>query len=282
VKFLSARTYIALGLAALTATLVLIASVIDLFPDRDSAVREGRAALAEAIAAGATPIIPNRDTAQLQAMLTFVVSRNKEMLSAAIRNVDGTMLASVGAHERNWVPMAQARSTDAQIQVPIMAAGMRWGQLELRYKPVSLSALGGIFHSPLLRFVAFVMLASFCAFYFYLAKVLNQLDPSKAIPGRVRAALDTLSEGLLVIDRTQKIVLANEAIARLLGRTPQDLLGTPIARLPWLASGGTIAEASSQPWSVGLCTRFLDDLGPAIPLDLHEVGVLLVIAAEHD
>src|SRR3712207_7341283 len=60
------------------------------------------------------------------------------------------------------------------------------------------------------------------------ARVLSQLDPSRAIPGRVRAALDTLAEGLLVIDKRQNIVLANEAIAKLLGRLPQDLIGLPI------------------------------------------------------
>jgi hypothetical protein len=37
-------------------------------------------------------------------------------------------------------------------------------------------------------------------FYFYLGKVLRQLDPSQAIPGRVRTALDTMAEGLLILE----------------------------------------------------------------------------------
>ena len=49
-----------------------------------------------------------------------------------------------------------------------------------------------------LGMVLFMGLGCFIAFYFYLGKALRHLDPSKAIPGRVRSALDTMAEGLLV------------------------------------------------------------------------------------
>jgi PAS domain S-box-containing protein len=251
-KFLNARTYIAMGLAALTASLVLIASVLEIFPDRDSAVREGRAALAETLAASTTSLIANRDVAQLESMLNFVVKRNADMLSAAIRNADGIPLVMVGAHESNWIAMTRARSTDSQIQVPLMAGGKSWGQLELRYKPIALSAIAGLLRNPLLRFVAFIALAGFFVFYVYLGRVLTQLDPSRAIPGRVRAALDTLAEGLLVIDRKQNIVLANEAIARLLGQDADRLLGTHVSKLDWLAGDGSRLRPESHPWTASL------------------------------
>jgi PAS domain S-box-containing protein len=251
-RILNTRTYIAIGLAALVSSLVLIASVLEIFPDRDSAVREGRAALAETLAAGTTSLIANRDVLQLEAMLQFVLKRNADMLSAAVRNGDGTSLVTVGPHESNWVPMTGARSTDSQIQVPIMAAGKKWGQLELRYQALALSSVSGVLHSPLLHFVAFIGFAGFIAFYFYLGRVLSQLDPSRAIPGRVRAALDTLAEGLLVIDRRQNIVLANEAIAKLLGKTPDNLLGVRVSRLAWLTSDGSLLGAESHPWASAL------------------------------
>ena len=65
--------------------------------------------------------------------------------------------------------------------------------------------------------------------------VLHHLDPSRAIPGRVRAALDTLTEGLLVIDRKQNIVLANESFSKLVGKTPDNLLGQQASKLAWMA-----------------------------------------------
>ncbi|MGZ5092596.1 MAG: response regulator [Burkholderiales bacterium] len=267
-KFLNARTYIAVGLAALTASLVLIASVLEIFPDRDSAVRDGRAALAETLAASTTWLIANRDVAQLESMLNFVVRRNPDMLSAAVRNANGSLLVAVGAHE-NWIAMTKARSTDSQIQVPIMAGGKSWGQLELRYKPIALSAIAGLLRNPLLRFVAFIALAGFLVFYVYLGRVLRQLDPSRAIPGRVRAALDTLAEGLLVIDRKHNIVLANEAIARLLARDADSLLGTHVSKLNWLAGDGSRVSPEYHPWTAAL-TSGIVQANQSIGLRDHE------------
>src|SRR4051794_40112085 len=103
---LNTRAHIAFGLATLAASLVLISSVLHIFPDREGAVREGRAALAETLAASTTALIAHRDVQQLHAMLSFVTKRNEDMLSAAVRTADGKTLVTVGAHEGHWTPMA--------------------------------------------------------------------------------------------------------------------------------------------------------------------------------
>jgi PAS domain S-box-containing protein len=247
-KFLNSRTYISLGLASLTASLLLVAAVLDFLPDRDGAVREGRATHAETLAAAAAAMIVNQDIPQLENILSFALRRNGDLLSAAIRTHDGTAVVIVGPHENYWVTMTGARSTEAQIQVPIIAGRDKWGQLELRYRPVGLAGIAGLLQSPLLRLTAFVGFAAFLAFYLYLGRVLNQLDPSRAIPGRVRTALDTLAEGLLVLDRQQNIVLANEALCRLLGRTPESLIGLKVQALPWLTIDPSSSPAE-QPWT---------------------------------
>ncbi|HYH41034.1 MAG TPA: histidine kinase dimerization/phospho-acceptor domain-containing protein, partial [Burkholderiales bacterium] len=253
-KFLNARTYIAFGLASLAASLILISSMLGIFPDREFAQRNGRAALAETLGAATTALVAERKGAQLHGLLSLAEKRNDDLLSVAVRSAAGAVVVGVGPHEGHWTPMAGARSTDTQIEVPIMAGGQTWGQLELRYKPISPPGIAGLFTSPLLQMALFVGLSGFVGFYFYLSRVLSQLDPSRAIPGRVRAALDTLAEGLLVIDKRQNIVLANEAIAKLLGRLPQDLIGTPISKLGWLAPDGTPAAAESHPWVVTLAS----------------------------
>jgi PAS domain S-box-containing protein len=251
-KFLNTRAYIAFGLASLVMSLVLVSSAIDIFPDREGAIRAGRAALAETLAASATPLIANRDAAQLQGILTFVLKRNEDMLSAAIRTAEGAIVVTAGEHDGKWAAMSGARSTDSQIEVPIMAGARKWGQLELRYRPLASTGVMGLGNSALLRFAGFLGVAGFIAFYFYLGRVLSHLDPSRAIPGRVRAALDTLAEGLLVIDRKQNIVLANEAIARLLGKRPDDLLGTPVGKLEWLTADASAVAPESHPWLAAL------------------------------
>ena len=105
--------------------------------------------------------------------------------------------------------------------MPISANRERWGQLELKFRPTGVPSLFGM-EMPWLYLAAYMLFGSLVAFYFYLGRVLRHLDPSQAVPGRVRAALDTLAEGLVVIDKKQSIVLANQAFASLLGASSES------------------------------------------------------------
>jgi diguanylate cyclase (GGDEF)-like protein/PAS domain S-box-containing protein len=53
------------------------------------------------------------------------------------------------------------------------------------------------------------------------------------VPDRVRQALDTLAEGLLVLDEEGRIVLANQAFASTVGIDSGKLLGARASDLPW-------------------------------------------------
>ena len=136
--------------------------------------------------------------------------------------------------------------------MPIRAGTARWGQLELCYRPLTATGLRGILESPLFLLVAFLALSGFVAFYLYLSKVLRYLDPSRAVPARVRAALDTLAEGLLVIDRKQQIVLANHAFSTMLGSSPDKLVGRKASSLPWLSPEAPAPAQDSLPWVTAL------------------------------
>jgi PAS domain S-box-containing protein len=88
------------------------------------------------------------------------------------------------------------------------------------------------------------------AFDLYLRRVLRHLDPSRAIPGRVRAALDTLTEGLLVLDRNERVVLANQSIAQILGKPAEALTGVHARSIGWLSTQS--APAAELPWRAAL------------------------------
>jgi hypothetical protein len=84
-KRLTAKFHIALGQTGLLASLLLVAIYLGLVPDRVGAIREGRAALAEAIAANSSAFISQADIRRLEANLRLVVDRNDDILSAAVR-----------------------------------------------------------------------------------------------------------------------------------------------------------------------------------------------------
>ncbi|MCP4511067.1 MAG: PAS domain-containing protein [Fuerstiella sp.] len=88
----------------------------------------------------------------------------------------------------------------------------------------------------LTMFVGLILLLVFSA---YLKKVLKHISPSKVVPTRVRDALNSLSEGLLVLDRNHSIVLANESFANATGAASEDLIGKKPSLLNFAVAGGS-------------------------------------------
>jgi len=248
----STRFFITLGLTSMLASALLLAMFAGVVPDRLDAQRQGRAALAEALAAGTSVFIQQGDLARIQAIIDFSVERNPELLSAGLRATDGRLVAGAGPHERLWSAARSDRSTDANVQVPIHAGGARWGALELRFESLGASGWLGVVSDPRLRMIALLVPVCFVGFYIYLGRVLRQLDPSRAVPARVRNAFDTMAEGLLVIDPKGNIVLANAAFAGVVGRTAEEIVGRMVTVFEFRDGDGAPLETVDQPWNIAL------------------------------
>jgi PAS domain S-box-containing protein len=248
---LPTRTHIALGLSSIVLTGLLLAAVIGLLPDRVGAIRDGRVALAESLAATSTALITANERRRLESVMRFLVERNPELISVGLRDAGGTLLATAGEHPA-WEAMATGLATDTQIQVPIWSGQRHWGQLELRFAPLAAPGWRGMLDFPGVKLALFLFVACLLVFELYLRRVLRHLDPSRAVPGRVRAALDTLTGGLLVLDRGQHVVLANQSISELLGKSPETLIGTDARSLGWLTAESATAPAAALPWREAL------------------------------
>jgi PAS domain S-box-containing protein len=250
--FLSTKSRLAIGQVSLLISVLLTASLLGLMPDRITPVRDGRAALAESIAANSSIFITQKDLERLEGVLGLVVSRNKDLLSAALRTESGQRLVTIGDHMDYWQDDESDVSTNTQLTVPIWEGDTKWGRVELRFTPLVdegwLAMVTGQ-HAQLLLFVA---LLCFLGFYLYLGKMLKQLDPSQAVPERVRSALDTMAEGLLVLDNKEQILLANHAFATLLATTPEALLGRRVKDFPWSDLEGESIESGNYPWHLAL------------------------------
>ncbi len=244
----SAKTRIALGQVGLLLSLLLTAAVLGVIPDRDTAVREGRAMLAEALAVNSSVFLTGADLRRLEADLKLVVERNADLLSAGVRRASGDMVISLGNHDQDWEEIAEDQSNDSQLQVPLWDGEGKWGQLELRFRSLAPTGLLGFVTSPLVRLIGFIAVSSFIVFFFYLGKTLKHLDPSQAIPARVRSALDTMAEGLLVLDLKGQVVLANQAFASMVDKAPDELLGFRAADFPWVGNDGSPSADADYPW----------------------------------
>jgi len=239
---MNARFHIVFGLSSLMTTIVLLAMLLGFVPDRENAVIEGRIALSEAVASSSTMLLRRGDLAGLRSSLEYIIERNINLDSVVLHRKQGNSDAVFG--------LALPDDTKP-ITVPLFLGNREWGELRFvfgEYKPKNF--LDWLRHLPfsLMMFISFV---SFPVFYFYLGKMLKELNPSSAVPGRVRSALDTIAESLIVLDRKGNLVLANSAFATLVGRSAEELIGQQATSLSWVHDD----EANPQyPWTQALST----------------------------
>ena len=160
-KKLSAKSQIALGQSGLIVTVLLLAVMLGLVPDRIGAVREGRAALAEALAANSSAFLTYSDLRRIKANLELVAERNDDVLSAGLRRADGSLALEVGEHVGTWQILAGELSTDSQLVIPIHTGEDQWGSLELRFTSATSEGLIGMIFSPAMQLSAFMGVVCF-------------------------------------------------------------------------------------------------------------------------
>jgi PAS domain S-box-containing protein len=250
----STKFYVSLGLIAMVLSATLVALFLGLIPDAEGVKRQGRAALSEAIAANGSAFLTQGDLHRLEATLTLVLARNPDILSAGVRSASGELLSQVGKHAEFWIPVQDDAPADGQVVVPILAGETLWGQIEMRFQPLGTGGWRGMLNDPRLKLIGFICLVAWPLFYFYLGRALKQLDPSQAVPTRVRTALDTMVEGLLVLDLDGHIVLANQAFAGFVHENPEALMGREVSAFSWSDFDGRALAPEEYPWAIALET----------------------------
>jgi len=159
-KGISAKLHMTIGLAFLLLSLMLTAIFLGFVPDRHGAIHEGRGNLAEAVAVSSTLFIGRGDFQLLESNLDFIVDRDEDILSAAIRRASGETIVTIGEHENHWIRSTEGHSTATQLQVPIWASSGKWGSVELRYKPLVAAGWMGFFQKPQIQLVLFLSRAN--------------------------------------------------------------------------------------------------------------------------
>ncbi len=82
-----------------------------------------------------------------------------------------------------------------------------------------------------------------------MVRILKLFNSTQVVPDRVRQALDTLAEGLLVLDERGRIVLANEAFATIVEIPSKELENRLASDLTWVAED--VAD-KDYPWSLAI------------------------------
>ena len=254
--------------------------MLGIYPDPTKAIVNGRMRLCEAIAVHCAAAI--QDTVNmddLAAVTESLVGQNPEALSAGVRTADGNLLTYAGNHERYWQESDSDKSTPTHIRIPIIQNDERWGTIEIAFTPVNGEGFWAWVQHPVIGMMSFVGVFSFIAYMYYLRRTLKFLNPQSVIPERIQALLNTLTEGVAVLDAKEQIVLANDAFAKLVGSESSKLQGTKLSKLGWerLEEDDTDDEF---PW-VAAARDSYTKIGVALTFDTDKEGTrtLMVNAA---
>jgi PAS domain S-box-containing protein len=221
-------------------TLVLLAQILNLLPDRNTPIMKARQLQTQTLAMTGTAMASSKKQLRdFRKVLEHAVEADDSLLSAGLRTPDKKLLIEIAEHNSKWAFPAHGKSTDKYMFVPIFQGDKDFGQLELRYKALTNAA--SLLTSPIMRFGACLFAASLLIFYVILGRTLKQLDPRGAVPKHVREAFDQMAEGLIVMDRNSSIMMANSKFGALVGIEPDNLVGQNCSEFPW-------AETSELPW----------------------------------
>jgi diguanylate cyclase (GGDEF)-like protein/PAS domain S-box-containing protein len=239
---------IALALVLITSLMLLAVDFLfGVFPDPDAQELRLRTTYAESLASQAAALLQRGDTKALGFTLDRGRRDDKRIRSIAVRTAQGTILAQSGEHEEVWDEASGEMSTLAQLYVPLSMGEDRWGSVEIAYRPDRRNWVMKALGHPRMITIGAVALLGMLAYWLYLRRALVHLDPSAVIPDRVRLAFDIMTEGVVVLDRRGRVLLANRAFRALSGSEASELVGKRLADVAWLAAG-LPAKAGRHPW----------------------------------
>ncbi|MEK9142938.1 MAG: ATP-binding protein [Nitrospirota bacterium] len=247
--------WISVGLVGLTLSVMLAGdSLVDLVPNHNRQVFEYRRSLAESLAIQYSALAERDQIDTIKFAMEALGKRNQDILSLALVQKGGGVIAQFGEHAQVWVQPPGDESTLQFLQVPIFSGNQPWGVLQIAFRQTGATGLDWFLTDPWVRFLAFVSVMGFFGYLFFMKRTLRQLDPSGIVPTRVKAALDALSQGVVMIDARDLIVLTNDSFSRAVDKPVTSLIGTDLGTLGWTS----VIPADSlmvHPWTRAVMDR---------------------------
>jgi len=249
-----------------TLSVLLMADLFGFIPKKDTIMLDARKKVSEVLAVQLSIAASRSDMESIKASLDIFVSRNDDVIAASMSMVDGSVVAEYGeVDSANFKAISQVtRSGNNLVVVPVYAGEAQWGSVNIEFQDLYLSSWYSIFTDSILGLLSMVALMCFAGYMFILKKSLTVLNPKEVIPDRVRAAFNTLSEGVMILDKKEQIVMANDAFAEKINKNADDLMGMKASSFKWKYTSKEKQKTKQKfPWA------------NSIQDGVHEIGVAL-------
>ena len=229
---------ISLGLVAANLVVLLGAYSLGLIATGNSQLRQQRLRQSQTLAVQLSSAIEAGDVESIQQLTGSLLGQVPDLASIGIRTDGNALMFASEHHESLFVG---GTNEAANVTVPLFDGATKWGALELHFQAEP-GWSGG-----LVTVCVFVGVSTLFAFVVLIRRVLRLLDPSSVIPDRVRAMLDTMTEGALLLTGDCRIVMANLRFSEIAQADLEYLLGKDPAEIDWHVDDEPV-PADALPW----------------------------------
>jgi len=258
-------TRMSTGLVLLTVSVLILANWLGITPDKREAYLDARIKVAETVAVQVSKLAENDQNQIISAVLNSLYERNDDITALSLKLSNGRILAEAGKTEGMWDNSLSQTSSPTRILVPIYSGKYEWGQIAIHFTPLDKVSFLGFMINPVILLLLFTGIVGFGLYYFFLKRALRYLDPASVIPERVKTAMDIFSEGVMILDKNERIVMINSSFAEITETPQSKLLGNKPSTLNWAFTNKN-NENRAYPWSDAIAKS---DVQKAIGLSLQ-------------
>ena len=237
-----------LGLVLLTVSVLITANWLGLTPDKREAYLDARVKIAETVAVQVSKLAEHEQNQIISTVLTSLYERNDDITALSLKLTNGRILAESGKTEGVWNSSLGETSTPTRVLVPIYSGKYEWGQIVIQFTPLDKIRFLGFMVSPVILLLLFTGIIGFALYYFFLKRALRYLDPASVIPERVKTAMDIFSEGVMILDKNERIVMINSSFAEITETSQSKILGKKPSTLQWDFTNKKIKD-HAYPWT---------------------------------
>ena len=244
-RWLTPRIQMTIGLLGIVMLVYWLGTAVHsrLVPDRETVELKAQIS---SVAVTSSLLIQENEFLLLEDFITQMLVRFPNFRSIGVRNRAGKLVVSTPDHQSTWVdPNLSDRD---RFNSGLNRGNRRWGQIEYTFKAKDTS-----WATPDHLRDAFLLIGTAVGFMLYLGRMMGSMRPPKNMPNEVRSTLDILGGGLMVLNKSGKIVIANEAFTHSCGCDVKDVVGKyPEKVFQWLNADGT--PLTNPPWKHAIKT----------------------------
>ena len=217
---------LALGLVSMmTCVFILADMAFGLMADEAAHANATRSVLVHIATEQIAERLNAQDRRGIETTLETLRRHYPELQAAGVRELAGGLVASSGS-----LPSADAVRPAGldHVKVPIHSAQGQWGYAEFVFPSTSPGTVGAWLTQRRVWLPVSLVIAMVLCAALYLRRALTYLDPMSVIPERVRTAFDSLHEGVALLDRAGRVVLANRALRAMARADEGRMHGRPL------------------------------------------------------